>query len=150
MSHTQPALYFPPPTATPTNPNTTSLLSHQQRYHHQQGCHAELPLPPPTHHGIGPAHRAVLQAWLQEHETDIDGLLFIFTFLLILGGLWRSRHDLVQWYFERREKARTAWVERERERRRRVVVVGILRKGKCGGRGEGKVGKRVRFLAGLD
>ncbi|KAG4437460.1 hypothetical protein IFR05_007065 [Cadophora sp. M221] len=172
MSHTQSAMRLPPPTATPTDVNTTtssSLPSHQHRYQQQQR-HAELPLPHPIYHSISPTHRAEFQAWLQEHETDIGGLLFIFIFLLILGGLWRSRRDFMQWYFERRrEKARRQWVERERERRRRVVVVGILRKSRSGGgavngngngngngvsdaegEGKGNVGKRVRFLDGLD
>ncbi|KAH7364372.1 hypothetical protein BKA65DRAFT_472707 [Rhexocercosporidium sp. MPI-PUGE-AT-0058] len=145
MPHTQSALHLPSPT------NTTSP-SYQQR-------HNELPLPHPLYHSITLLQRATFKTWLRQHDTDIGGLLFVFLFLLILGGLWRSKDVLVQWWLDRRrEEARKLWAVRETRRRKSVVVVGILRRGRgsggaawMGGGGEGKKRglKRVRFWDGV-
>ncbi|KAK0119002.1 hypothetical protein ONS95_007865 [Cadophora gregata] len=100
-----------------------------------------------------------IEAWLQDHQPHIGGLVFISIFLLVLSGLWRSRRDMLQWYFQRcTEQERREWVAKERAKRRNVVViVGILRGGRTlrsgdgvgDGNGDGRRVKRVRFL-GVD
>ncbi|KAL2064984.1 hypothetical protein VTL71DRAFT_4124 [Oculimacula yallundae] len=145
-------------------PSTTPIPLSSTHLHHD-----ELPIPHPIYHSIGPKHRAETSAWIQEHTPDISGLFFVFIFLLILGGLWRLRGAVVEWFLERRrEEARREWAERERRQRRTMVVVGILRRDTAGSVGEGegdggggdigegerkakvKEAKRVRFLDGLE
>ncbi|CZS94537.1 uncharacterized protein RAG0_04484 [Rhynchosporium agropyri] len=134
-------------------PSSTAALSTLIPSHQHL---VEIPIANPKNHSIGPKQRADIEAWFQQHEPDIGGLVFIFVFLLVLGGLWRLRSAVVEWVFERnRDKARIEWADRERRQRRTVVVVGILRKEKDGGSdgsgsgsGKGRVLKRVRFLDG--
>ncbi|PVH88377.1 hypothetical protein DL98DRAFT_524852 [Cadophora sp. DSE1049] len=150
MAHPQSTIHLPSLGA----PLTNTTRSPQQHL-------SSAPLPYPI-------DNPKIQAWLQNHEPHVGGLVFIFVFLLVLSGLWRSRRDMVKWYFEKsREEEMRRWVERERLKRGgSVVVVGILRggrnwrgsgdgcgdgdgDGKGGGSGKGRGLKRVRFL-GVD
>ncbi|KAH7417137.1 hypothetical protein BKA64DRAFT_768917 [Cadophora sp. MPI-SDFR-AT-0126] len=154
MPQPQSTMHFLLPTAPLPNTNTTTFSTCQVQPQAQTRL-SQVPLPYPV-------HNPEIQAWLQNHEPHVGGLVFIFVFLLALSGLWRSRADMMKWCSERsQEEERRKGVERERERKKRrsVVVVGILRGGRNwrGGDGGGRDGKRrgmqrVRFLGvdGLD